>query len=205
MRSQDYDKIRGAIRYWMLGKEYHLAHKAMEFGLKYHTGLRKDGKMPEFQHQVSQANFARTLHSDMLYPEETLATIFLHDVVEDCGVPISVIFDEFGSLVGNAVELMTNRHADGTKKPLADYYGVMQDCPITSVAKGCDRIHNHQTMVGVFDGEKQIRYITETEDYILPMLKAARKKFTVQEPIYQNIKHVLLTQIELVQAMHDAN
>ena len=198
MRHQDYSKLKTALRYWMLGRNYHLAHKAMEFGLAHHTGLRKDGVMPEFQHQVSQASYARTLENHLMFPDETLATIFLHDVVEDTDVVQSTIYAEFGEQVGRAVELMTNQ-IDGVKKALESYYGEMQFDEICSIAKGCDRIHNHQTMIGVFDPEKIDSYMTETNDMILPMLKAARKRFTLQEPAYLNIKHVLLTQMELLQ------
>lgn len=204
MKNENYIKIKTAMRYWLLGREYHLALKAMEFGLKYHTGLRKDGVMPEFQHQVSQASFARTLEPHLMYPDETLATIFLHDVVEDCDVDITTIFTEFGELIGTNVELMTNQ-VHGTKKPIESYYGEMQYHAIVSIAKGCDRIHNHQTMVGVFTPEKIVQYIAETEEHIIPMLKSARRRFTKQEGAYLNIKHVLMTQIELLQAFDGSN
>jgi len=201
MKTQNYTKLKTAIRYWMLGREYHIALKAMEFGLKYHTGLRKDGVMPEFQHQVSQASFARTLEPHLLFPDETLATIFLHDVVEDCDVDSSTIFAEFGKKVGTSVELMTNQ-VRGVRKPIDSYYSEMQFDVIASVAKGCDRIHNHQTMVGVFTPEKIDSYMIETNDHVIPMLKLARKRFTRQEGAYLNIKHVLMTQMELLQAFN---
>lgn len=201
MKTQNYTKLKTAIRYWMLGREYHLALQAMEFGLKYHTGVRKDGVMPEFQHQISQASFARTLEPHLLHPDETLATIFLHDVVEDCDVDISTIFAEFGEMVGTSVELMTNQ-VRGERKPIKSYYSEMQFDPIASFAKGCDRIHNHQTMVGVFTPEKIDSYMIETNDHVIPMLKLARKRFTKQEGAYLNIKHVLMTQMELLQALN---
>ena len=69
--NQDFIKTRIAIRYWQLGKEFHTALRAMNFAEQYHTGLRKDGITPEFQHQISQANFARTLITNFLYPEKT--------------------------------------------------------------------------------------------------------------------------------------
>lgn len=201
MKTQNYTKLKTAIRYWMLGREYHIALKAMEFGLKYHTGLRKDGVMPEFQHQVSQASFARTLEPHLLFPDETLATIFLHDVVEDCDVDIATIFAQFGKKVGTSVELMTNQ-IRGVRKPIGSYYGEMQFDPIASIAKGCDRIHNHQTMVDVFTPEKIDSYMIETNGHVIPMLKLARRRFTRQEGAYLNVKHVLMTQMELLQALN---
>ena len=76
--------------------------------------------------------------------------------------------------------------------------------PLASIAKGVDRMHNFQSMSGVFDLDKQQRYMEETEQYIIPMLKEARKNFPEQEPVYQNIKHVLRTQIELFYLVHAA-
>jgi (p)ppGpp synthase/HD superfamily hydrolase len=193
-------KIRIAIRHWQLGRNYFTAVRAMNFAQSKHIGLRKDNITPEFQHQVSQANFARTLIDAYLFPEETLATIWLHDVVEDCGVSISEIENMFGSRVAYSVELMTNQ-VSGVKKPLDKYYSAMINDPIASLAKGIDRMHNHQSMNGVFSIEKQKSYIEESETYIFPMLKSARKTFPEQESAYQNIRHILQIQIELVKAM----
>jgi (p)ppGpp synthase/HD superfamily hydrolase len=216
----DYEKLKTAMRYWLLGQEYYMAYKAMEMGLLHHNGSRKDGT-PEFSHQIFQASFARTLLPSIIYPEETLATIFLHDIVEDCDVEIDEINTEFGAWVAEGVELMTNvdfvphkrdiesqpvegykpsdMHA--VKKDPAVYYNSMIEDPIASLAKGIDRMHNHQSMTGVFSQEKKRSYIDETKTYILPMLKGARKKWPAQDAAYHNIKHVLLTQIELIELM----
>jgi (p)ppGpp synthase/HD superfamily hydrolase len=201
---QDYEKIRAAIRYWMLGRKFFTALKAMDFAMAHHVGVRKDNVTPEFQHQVSQANFARTLIDSFLYPEETLATIFLHDVVEDCDVKLSEIANRFGPVIAKATSLMTNQ-IDGIKKPKEIYYGQQASHAIASLGKGIDRIHNQSSMVGVFTVTKQLDYIAETTDYILPMLKVARKNFPEQEAAYQNIKHVLEVQMQLIQAMQVQN
>ncbi len=192
----DYEKHRTAMRYWLLGREWHLALKAMEMGLRYHTGIRKNGN-PEFSHQMFQAQYARTLPT-LIHPEETRAVIFLHDIWEDHGVDIDTISNEFGVLVSTGVELMSDVDAQGREKPLDAYYGTMVDSPVASVAKGIDRMHNFQSMMTVFSDPKKSRYIEETREHLLPMLKASRKKYTQQEPAYQNVKHILLTQIELI-------
>ncbi len=198
----DYDKLRTAMRYWLLGQGWHTALKAMELGLTHHDGDRKNGN-PEFSHQIFQAQYARTLGT-LMYPEETLAVIFLHDIYEDHGVAISTLHAEFGEMVGNGVDLMSDKDSQGRDKPTEAYYGMMVESPVASIAKGIDRMHNFQSMLDVFTFEKQERYIVETRDHIFPMMKWARKKWTQQEPAYQNIKHVLLTQMDLIQAMHRA-
>ena len=50
----DYDKARTAIRYWLLGKGWHTAHTAMEMGLEFHTGERKNGNPDTFTGTVRQ-------------------------------------------------------------------------------------------------------------------------------------------------------
>jgi len=197
MNFQDYNKIRASLRYWLLGRNYFKALKAMEVGLEYHTGTRKNGA-PEFIHQVSQVQYARTLESQLLYPEDTFCTIFLHDIVEDHKYPRSGI-KQFGDSVYRAVELMTDADETGEDKALADYFRAMGYDPIASFAKGCDRVHNFQTMMGVFKPEKKERYIREGTDLIIPMLKIARKQFPEQEQAYHNVTHILRMQIELIQ------
>lgn len=199
MIKQDYIKQKMAIRYWLLGKGWANAVKAMDFAEKLHTGTRKDGQ-PEFSHQVSQANYARTLCDSMLYPEETICVIFLHDTVEDYGVTEKQLTELFGERVAKATIRMS-KVVNGVKTPNDIYYKGMTECPIASGAKGCDRVHNLMTMVGGFKPEKQSSYIDETMDFVVPMLKEARRTFPEQEPLYENIKFVMTNQIILYRAM----
>jgi len=199
----DYETLKTSIRYWLHGRGYHTALKAMDLGLKWHTESRKDG-LPEFSHQIFQAAYARSLADLMMYPEDTLSVIFLHDLIEDHQPEQELVDDGFGKEIGYGVELMTNVDCQGNKKDTASYYAMMAYDPLASIAKGVDRMHNFQSMSGVFALEKQQRYIAETIEHIIPMLKEARKKFPEQEPVYQNIKHVLRTQIELFRLTHQA-
>jgi (p)ppGpp synthase/HD superfamily hydrolase len=93
-----FDKLHISLRYWILGRGYNVAARAMDFAEKHHTGTRKDGVTPEFAHQVAIAHYIRTL-PDLVYPEETLATIFLHDVVEDYDVPLTELSGKFGRVL----------------------------------------------------------------------------------------------------------
>ena len=106
--------------------------------------------------------------------------------------------------LGNGVDLMSDVDAQGKDRPLEVYFPAMVASPLASLAKGIDRMHNFQSMIDTFTLEKQERYISETRQHILPMMKAARKRYTQQEPAYQNVKHVLLTQMDLILAMHRA-
>lgn len=195
-----FETLRMTTRYWLLGRGYKTAHKALEFAAKYHDGVRKDGS-PEFSHQMWQASYARTLADMLIYPEETIATTFLHDVLEDYPVRPQEITDIFGSRIGDAT-LRMSKIVGGHKLPNDMYFEKLAECPIASVAKGIDRLHNHKTMVGAFDAKKQAEYIDETRTTILPMLKAARRTFSEQEPVYENIKLMLLQQMDLYYYAH---
>ena len=194
---EQHDKLRVAMKYWLHGKGYSRAVRAMEMAASYHVGTRKDGQTPEFHHQVSIASYIRTLPA-LLHPEETMATAFLHDVVEDYNVDLSIIESKFGELVRQSVALMSKKINGYVADPKM-YYSNMKISPVASIVKGADRMHNFQTMPGVFSADKQTQYIQECHDYILPMLKESRKSFPEQEPAYENIKHVLLSQIGLLE------
>jgi len=198
-----YTKQFIAMRYWLLGRNYFLALDALEYAAKHHTGTRKDGQTQEYFHQLSIGRYVKSISTSLEYPEETLATVFLHDVCEDYEIGFEEIESRFGVQVTQAVQLMTKKFR-GYRKSDADYYREITNHKIASVTKGADRIHNIQSMVDVFTYEKQKEYIQETETYILPALKEARRLFPKQEPAYENIRHVLVSQIELLQAVHKA-
>lgn len=193
-----------ALRHWMLGRGYHTALAALEFAAKFHTGTRKDNVTPEFDHQVTIALYIRTIVDLLQYPEETLAAVFLHDVCEDHDVSFDEIEVQFGRQIRDAVICLTKVHR-GVKVPPEVYYSKMAKNEIASVVKGADRMHNMQTMNAVFSGDKQVSYIKETMDFILPMLKESRRTFTRQEPVYENVKRVLLSQIELIRIALNAS
>ena len=148
-------------------------------------------------------HFIRSISTSLEVPEETLATVFLHDVCEDYGIAPEEIESRFGSTVREAVWLLTKKFR-GQPKPPGAYYQAIAQNRIASIVKGADRIHNVQSMVGVFTLEKQREYLQETIDYILPALKDARRLFPRQEPAYENVKHMLRSQIELLRAVHAA-
>jgi (p)ppGpp synthase/HD superfamily hydrolase len=191
----EYEKLRISLRYFLLGREFYMAADALEYAAGFHTGFRKDGVTPEFQHQIEIAHYIRTLLPSLMFPEDTLAAVLLHDVPEDYGVPHGEIANRFGPKVGRAVFLMD-------KNSNARFESIGED-PIASVAKGGDRVHNLQTMVGVFTREKQVKYVAEAQEKFLPMLKTARRLFPKQEAAYENIKHVMTSQIELLDALNN--
>lgn len=192
---EDFLKQKIAIRYWLIGKGFYKAVKALDFAESYHTGTRKDGQH-EFSHQISQANYCRVFCDLLEYPEETFCVIFLHDIIEDYDVTYEQLRDIFGNIVAEAT-LKMSKVRNGVKIPNEIYYLGMLNCPIASTCKGFDRVHNMMTMVGGFTPQKQVSYVNETLDFVVPLIKKARRLYPNQEGVYHNIKFVLTNQVRL--------
>lgn len=195
-----YRKQRTALRHLLLGRGWYGACRALEMAAGYHTGMRKDGTTPEFSHQVAIALWVWTLEPQLLHPEETVSAALLHDVCEDYDVGFEEIEVGFGPLVAGAVRALTKEHR-GVKFGAEQVDDAIAEDPIASIVKPGDRIHNHDSMVGVFGPEKIASYVAETESHILPTLKRARRRFPVQEQAYQNAKLTLEAQVRLLKAM----
>jgi (p)ppGpp synthase/HD superfamily hydrolase len=196
------DKLAISLRYYLIGCKYFQALKAMEFAAKFHTGTRKDGKTPEFSHQMLIVQYLRTLHSGLLEPEDTFSCGFLHDTPEDYDVGFDEIENKFGVRVTKSVRLVTKKYR-GTTVPEQYYYEQIGEDSIASVVKGGDRNQNVSSMVGVFTREKQLSYVEETEKLTLPMLKKARRNFPEQESVYENEKLLLNSQIALIRKINE--
>lgn len=200
----EYEKSFTSLRHWLLGKEYYMPAEALQFARDWHTGKRKDGFTPEDDHQLQVTQYIRTLQSLLIFPQESIAAALLHDTVEDKPVSIDEIRRLFGDRVANSVWLLS-KVRNGARRSDEEYYAGMADDPIASVVKGADRIHNSQTMVGVFTRVKQQEYMEETEKFLLPMLKKARRKFPQQHSVYMNTRLILVSQIKLIKAIHAAS
>lgn len=193
-----FEKLVTSLRHWMLGRGYHRALKAMEYASQFHTGTRKDGT-PEFSHQIWQAHYIRTIEATLIDPELCLVIEFLHDTIEDHPVTLGEVANRFGQDASEGVNCMSKViFVTGFKKPAEVYFGELSQNPHASICKGVDRIHNHQSMIGAFSDTKQISYMDETTGDILPMLKRARSLFPEQGAAYENIKHFLMCQMELL-------
>lgn len=201
-RRADVEKMRISLRYWLLGREYYQALEAMEFAARWHTGTRKDGSH-EFGHQLRQALYLRSIERLLIDPQSCLVVCFLHDVVEDKPVSLADINTHFGPAITASVDAISKEVGGVRKTDTAYFAGIAAD-PVASICKGADRIDNQDTMVGAFTAEKQLSYIRETEQFLLPMLKTARRTFFRQDPAYENVKSILIGQVTLVRALQQS-
>jgi (p)ppGpp synthase/HD superfamily hydrolase len=201
-RATRFDKQLIALRYWLLGSGFVNALAALEFAAGFHTGLRKDGRTPEFAHQVAITHHVRTLVPHLADPETALCAALLHDVREDYDVAFSEIADRFGSAVARSVDALTKEFA-GVKRPPEAVFAAIAEDPSASVVKPADRVNNQLTALGVFSTPKLSDYVAETVEWFLPMIRRARRLHPTQEAAYENLKLVLEVQVEALSAVVD--
>lgn len=187
-----YTKLEIALRYYLKGARYNTALQALDFGLGWHKGTRKDGVTPEFQHQIEIALYCISLKG-LIDEEMTITAALLHDTLEDHENAEYKMMNKFDERV-----MAICRILDKTGKSPELYFSKIAENPVASVVKGADRIHNVNSMKGVFSKDKQSRYIKEVEEHFLPMLKEARKNFPSQMDAYFNIMHMLRSQVNLL-------
>lgn len=195
-----YTKLSIALQNYLHGARYHEALRAFDFGKSIHTGIRKDGVTPEFQHQIEIALYITTL-KDIQDEEGCIIAALLHDVLEDYPLVASqTIRNMFGEERALSV-VRLSKCIEGIPQ-YTDIECYFDDIAIdvrSSIVKGADRFHNLSTMHSAFTFEKQNRYLQETQQLFLPMLKVAAEKFPQQYLTYMNIRTMLKTQVRLIQ------
>lgn len=202
MNYSSYEKLKMTSRYWLLGKaesdpKYFLTLRAFETALKYHKGVRKDKTTKEVYHQLNIFSMLRTMVSMFSSPHIVLAVALLHDTYEDYPESHTELDTEFPELVPYLVRISKVRN--GENIPYKEYFSDMTACPITSIAKIVDRIHNLSTMHGVFKKEKEAQYVQDVYNWFYPMIKQARRNFPEQEPAYELLRSILSLEVQLIE------
>lgn len=206
-----YQKINITLKSYLKGKGYHKALDAFEFAKERTPGFRNDGVTPSFQHQIEICLFIMTL-KEVQFEEDTFVTALLHDVREDpyknaqgvdCYVEHSELVARFGEVSANAVEKLT-KEFKGVKKDTQKYFDDIATCPISSIVKLADRIHNMSSMVGVFTIARQQKYVKEIKDYFFPLLKIVRNRFPQQQQSYYSMKTYIKNTCKTIEAVLEA-
>ncbi len=151
--------------------------KAIHFAVKAHGDkLRDDGKTKTYEHPIRVGRMVRNLGTPLkkvLADDVTLAASFLHDTDEDEDVTINKIREKFGNEVAHLVDLLTKRKG----MTLDEYYKRISGDVRAIFIKAVDRVCNVDDAAEVYGEERLIRYVNETEKYILPMMKDAREDY----------------------------
>lgn len=196
---KDLQKLKIYLRGWANGRGYYEAVRAIDVCLAAHEDqMRKDGVTPFALHPLEVANIARSF--DGLFGdvgESIIVLALLHDTVEDTDLTFEEVSDSFGRQMSYALHLLTK--APGYEDQA--YYEDMLNDPKSVFAKLCDRLHNLSTMAGVFSQEKALAYVAETEEYIIPLAKAARARYPEHANAYQAMRYALKAACSVARAV----
>jgi guanosine-3',5'-bis(diphosphate) 3'-pyrophosphohydrolase len=153
-----------------------LVQSAYEFAAKAHEGqIRKNGEA-YLTHPVSTAAILAEMHLDA----ETLAAALLHDVPEDCGVPLSEIEAKFGPHVAKLVDGVTKLNkltrraragepgSDGQAENLRKMLLATAEDLRVVLIKLADRLHNMRTL-GALPVDRRHAIAQETLEIYAPL------------------------------------
>ena len=143
---------------------------------EWHAGqMRKNNRgeatVPYVTHPLTLACQALAMRIDT---DDVLAALLLHDAVEDCDIRPDEL--PAGETVRKAVSLVSYNTYPGPKSEIkATYYANILTDPLACLVKCMDRCNNLSEMAIGFSTEKMKTYITETEKYVLPVLKKLKE------------------------------
>ncbi len=159
------------IRRYSTYVDTRLLEKAYRFAMQAHRDqLRKSGE-PYFEHCFQVAKILTELKMDYI----TVAGGLLHDVVEDTGVTLAQVEDEFGTEIAQLVDGVTKiselkfnsveeRQAENFRKMILS---MTRDIRVILI-KFADRLHNMRTLEYLPE-KKQRRIAIETRDVYAPL------------------------------------
>lgn len=146
--------------------------EAYAFAEKAHAGQTRMSGEPYIHHPLGVAFILTDFKAD----EDSVTVALLHDVVEDCNVPVSELDRLFGKEVARMVDALTklpkvhnilgiaeHEQFDYRIESIRKIFEIMQRDIRVMVIKLCDRLHNMRSLA-FFRPEKQKRISQETFD-----------------------------------------
>ena len=169
--------------------------KALSYAREKHQGqFRKSGD-PYIVHPLTMACDALSMG---IKDDNTIATILLHDVCEDCGVSLKEL--PINDDVRRGVQLMTFTVLDGETKEDAKkrYYSMLIQSKEAVITKLIDRCHNVSSMAGAFSIEKLKSYIAEIRIYVFPLLRQAKDHYPEESDRLFTLKYHITSVVDAI-------
>ena len=169
------NKMYTYLRGFLVGANMKESLKALQFARQAHDGqTRKDGT-PYIVHPISMACYAIALG---IKDDNIIATILLHDTVEDCGVKVEYL--PVNETIKRAVKYMTitSFNTDISQiETKCRYFNELLENKEALLCKAVDRYNNLADMPMTFTLEKMGKNVAETEVLLLPILKKAKERY----------------------------
>ena len=184
----DEDKMLTYLRGYLRGARFLESEKALSFAIDKHSGQTRADGQPYIIHPLFMACYAVALYGTT---DDMVATILLHDVVEDCGVPLSAL--PVNDNVKRGVKFMTITPFEGEEKDATKrrYYNELIECKEALFCKGLDRFMNLSTMEGIKDEKSIKKNILETHNLLMPVLHRAKSRY----PELSDALHIIRTNL----------
>lgn len=149
----------------------YLIERARCFATGAHSAIKQTRKytgVPYILHPKAVAELVKSANGT----EEQIAAAWLHDVVEDTGVPIEDIRQEFGEAVGNYVNWLTDasKPEDGNRvqRKKKDRLRIAKAPPEVKTIKLADLIDNTST-IAEFDKDFAKIYMAEKKELLFAL------------------------------------
>lgn len=181
------------------GPGFEQSRTALVFARKAHAGqIRKNGA-PYIVHPLSMACDAIACKGAT---DEIIATILLHDVCEDCNIPLSAL--PVSDAVKRGVKLMTIRPLQGEEKAETKrrYFNELLESKEAVVCKAFDRYANLNDAEGALSEEAIIKNIRETHELLMPVLKEAKYEYPELSDMLHTIRTALKRTINMMAIYH---
>lgn len=193
----NYEKMYTYLRGFAMGSNMPETLKALSFARQKHKDQKRRSGEPYIIHPLTMACNAVSIG---IVDDNIVATILLHDVVEDCNVSLADL--PVSDQVKRGVKAMTFTVLEGETKELAKfrYYNLMIENKEATVTKLVDRCHNVSSMAGVFSKEKLESYIKETREYVLPLLRKAKEVYPEMSNVFFILKYHISSVVDSIEA-----
>ena len=152
-------------------KKVKQVNKAYDFACEAHSGQYRSSGDPYVTHPIAVASILGSFRMD----EDSLTAAMLHDVMEDSGIPKSVIEKRFNKEVADLVDgvsklntLTISSKTESQAENLQKMVLAMSKDIRVIVVKLADRLHNMRTLL-YLDREKQLRIAKETLEIYAPI------------------------------------
>ena len=168
-----------------------IIERAYQTALDLHKNQKRQDGTPYINHPVEVALILAKLGFD----EEVIAGALLHDTIEDCGYTKEEMIADFGQKVFDLVDCVS---AIDKTKYVFDKKNLFEDPnflkssleeqtfkkliilgksnPLGFAIKFADRLHNLST-IEVFNYNKQLEKVRETEKWVLPIARALQSEY----------------------------
>lgn len=191
------DKMYTYLRGYLVGAGMTESIKALQYARKAHDGqIRMGDGSPYIIHPLSMACYAVALG---VKDDNIIATILLHDVVEDCDKQVEYL--PVNDTIKRAVKYMTITIFDTDTSKIETkcrYFNELLDCREALICKALDRYNNLADMPIHFTTDGLAKNIAETEVLLLPVLKKAKEKYADLADILFVLRTNLTTLCEAV-------